>query len=638
MLILAAYVATVLVGYRIVLPLAGRGAALATVASLLLFSVWAFPAWTFAFYSPVAILLALAGLERLLAWQRTGHARDLLFVGLLFGLSICFKQNYGVFGLVGATIGFVAFKLEGRQPLKAALTGSLREVLITTAGVVLAGLPFLVYLIYNGALPDAWQSLVVHPFEFGGRHDIPFAPLTDLGRADLYTSAVERLTYLSYAMLNAPPVAWVHGFRGLHRLHVLAYWLPPMTFLGGLWLALRVPRREDARFDASMLTLVSTGGMLFLGVLPRADFNHLVNVYQPVLVAAPVVIAGALRALGAEHRRARQLLIGTTSLIAFAYGATALFWYQALIDKLDTPIKYERAGVLVGGAEASAIDHQLRTIRENSAPGDAVLTLPDLSMLNFLAERDVPSAYYNLYEHHIAKDQGAAVVAGAELRDVQLVVTRYDNFFSDRVGLIDYAPQLSDYIISHFERLFVGANQDYIVYRRRAEPIAEHPFVNALGDCQSELGLAERSDHLLFSSLQHRSRPYEPIPPEGVETTCRLRIPEEGGFLSLEIGYRQPHAASRDAQLHVVLSIRDGERVESILDQRLRVVRARRMGRETPFKRFEIDLYRFAGHDVELIFETYLEGEVQSHPLDFKGFAMVWRDVRLQSERGGARP
>ncbi|MFP8874434.1 MAG: hypothetical protein VCB42_07875, partial [Myxococcota bacterium] len=52
MLILTAYLGLGLIGYRIVTPLAGRAYGLVTVASLLLFSVWAFPTWTFAFYSP----------------------------------------------------------------------------------------------------------------------------------------------------------------------------------------------------------------------------------------------------------------------------------------------------------------------------------------------------------------------------------------------------------------------------------------------------------------------------------------------------------------------------------------------------------------------------------------------------------
>ena len=68
------YLATVWICYRIVAMLSGRAWAWATVAGLLVFTVWAFPAWTFCFYSPYAVMLALAGLERLLRWQSRRRA------------------------------------------------------------------------------------------------------------------------------------------------------------------------------------------------------------------------------------------------------------------------------------------------------------------------------------------------------------------------------------------------------------------------------------------------------------------------------------------------------------------------------------------------------------------------------------
>ena len=180
MLMLAVFLGLGLIGYRIVAPLAGWRYGLASVFSLLLFSIWAFPTWTFAFYSPVAILLALAALERLLAWQRSQRNLDLALTGLFLGLSICFKQNYGVFALIGAALGYAAMRFENKDGRTKILNGVPRDVALVSVAMIVVGAPFLIYFLAHGVVVDAWLSLVVHPFEFAGRHDIAYAAFSDL--------------------------------------------------------------------------------------------------------------------------------------------------------------------------------------------------------------------------------------------------------------------------------------------------------------------------------------------------------------------------------------------------------------------------------------------------------------------------
>ncbi|MBW2231209.1 MAG: glycosyltransferase family 39 protein [Deltaproteobacteria bacterium] len=639
---LIAYVALCPVVFRIVEAQTSRVWGVAAVASVLLFSVWAFPAWTFAFYSPFSVLFALMALERLLTWQRQGVLRDLWLTGVLLGLSICFKQNYGIFALVGAALGYLAMQVEKRRPLSETVT----EIGAVVGGVVAAGLPFLVYLLWQGVIPDAWESLVIHPFEFGGRHDIPYPAVTDLWRTDLYKTATERLTYLSYAMLQTPMIGFLHPLRLVHRLHVLAYWLAPLIFVCGLGLALFTGRQRGRRIDAALLTTTTTCGLLFLGVLPRADFNHLVNVYQGVLVTLPIVLHHAFRQLGPNRGSARMALAIPYGVVALVYAGVALCWYAGLIRSHTTPIDSPRAGVLVTRAMADEIDIQVRMIERNTRKGEAVLTMPDLIGLNFLTQRPVPSPYYNLYEHHIAKDGGAAVIDGSERNEVSLVVARYDNFFSDRAGLLDYAPELAHYIITHYQRVFVGSRESFIAYRRRLRPEAEEPFIDVLEDCDDADELAEIRQHLLFSALYHKSTNQHPIPEEGVRSRCRVRVPDAGGRLSLELGYRQPYLVGRGTRLRARIVVEvveeakgDGEAARNVLfDERFRVVRGSASGREQSYRPVEIDLSLFAGKEVDLLFETWLDGRIQTHPRDFKGFAQVWRDPRVQERAGGARP
>ncbi len=108
------YVVLIGLAYRIPTYIGGWRAGLAGVAVMMMTTVWAFPAWTFAFYSPFSVLFALAGLERLLAFHTSSARRDLLLASLLFGLSVLFKQNYGALALIGAGLSLIAFRVEVR--------------------------------------------------------------------------------------------------------------------------------------------------------------------------------------------------------------------------------------------------------------------------------------------------------------------------------------------------------------------------------------------------------------------------------------------------------------------------------------------------------------------------------------------
>jgi len=635
---LLAWVALIVVGHRIVAPLTNRSWGLAAGLALMLCSVWSFPAWTFAFYSPFAVVLSLWALERLLSWQRTRSARTLFMTGLLFGLAICFKQNYGVFALAGATIGFFGAEIDSHWKGNRSRSALARDLGVALSGVVLAGLPFFIYLAAHGALASAWQSLVIHPFEFAGEHDIPYASISDFWKPDLYAHGFGNLTYLCYAMLHSSPVPLLHAFRGVQRMHVLLYWLAPLTFAIGGVLAIWPRDRTEFRVDVPLLTLTSTCGFLFLGVFPRADFNHLMNVYQSVIVAGLPIAANLLGRM-ATHSRTKRAASIALACLGVAYAICAIHWYASLLEKLDAPLAQQRGGVLVDPLQAENINAQVRYIVEHSKPGEAVLTVPDLSMLNFLAERPVPSPYYNMYQHHIGKDQGAGVVSGSEAQHVRLAVTRYDNFFSDRVGLLDYAPILSRYLLTHFRRVLVGGNDDYMVFERRTQPLPYVSALDALADCDpisDENWNVDLRKHLLFSSLYHRSDSLHEFPSEGVRTRCHLRVPLEGGSLRLEIGYRQPYRVTRGTTARAQILVLDGQGSSRIADKTMRILPRSSSMRQPPYRSVRLDLAQWAGREIELLFESTLTGNVLVHPLDFRGFSVVWRDPRIWPVEAGS--
>ena len=448
---LLGYTGTAWVCYRIVFETSGRVVGFSAVAALMVFTVWAFPAWTFSFYSPYSILFALAALTRLLVWRRTRRDRELVLSGVLLGLSLTFKQNYGVLALLGAGIAVLAIRLEARERPVAALGGALRSGLRLCVGLALVGVPLLAYFVHHDALAPTFEALVLHPFaDFLGKHDIPYLRLSGLWNRE-QIDGVGRLTYTAYAFTNsAMRFHWYPFFlHGVERLHVLMYWLPLLAFGLGAWLSVS-PTGRDRPIDGGLLSVLAVCGFLFLGVLPRADYNHLVNVYQPAIIAVAVVAQRCVQRARASPPRFARTIAAACGVLMLLYAYVAAYWYLDIVNRMDTRISSPRAGVLVTEAEARMIDFEVNAIRSRTRLREPVLTLPGLSMLNFLAERPMPSRYYNLYAVHVAHDQGAGVVEGAKANRVQLAVAEYNDFFSERVRLREYAPALTSYIRRNF--------------------------------------------------------------------------------------------------------------------------------------------------------------------------------------------
>jgi hypothetical protein len=627
--VLLALIALYATGYRITTRLAGATYGAVALVGLLVCTVWAFPGWTFAFYSPFSVLFALLALDRLLAWRESDRLRDLLCSGGLVGLSIVFKQNYGAFALVGLAASVMAVRAEqgvsGREWLRAWM----RDGCWLATGVAAAGLPVIVYLGIEGALSAAWQSLVVHPFEFSGRHDIPYLSLGALGRADFLKDGVEMLTYAAQPIYRVPPISdWLYQTGIVERMHVLYYWAPPVVLCIGAALCYRPDRERPV--DAGLFSLVAVAGGVFLGVFPRADFNHLANVYQPIVLAGVVVTQRLLLPGEGARSPLARLLAGFGLFAATAYTVVAAYWYVALLKHLDTPLQTPRAGVLVRPEQAERIDYQVRTIQAETPPGEALLTVPDLSMLNFLSDRPLPSAFYNQYEHHIAHDQGAAIVQGSEQAGVRLAVTRFNDFFSDRVGLRDYAPKLSRYLRSHFDMKYTMGREDFVHLVRRNPAAALPTHTSILPFCDTRSSYQEVREHLLFPALYHDPGTGAEMAAATIETLCQFAVPREGAALSVRIDYRAPVTIAPNTTLTGEILVIGDDR-KTLLARKHFAVEPQGMDvrRRAFAPALRVDLSAWSGRQVRLLLRTTRRGRVHMRPLERQGFGTVWEDPKL---------
>jgi hypothetical protein len=246
----------------------------------------------------------------------------------------------------------------------------------------------------------------------------------------------------------------------------------------------------------------------------------------------------------------------------------------------------------------------------------------------------MPSAYYNLYEHHIAHDQGAAVVSGSEEHDVQLAISRFNNFFSDRVGLRDYAPKLTQYLATHFEMQHNVGNEDFIYFRRRSEPTELENTVDFLPYCDTTAAYQEVRYHLLFPALYHNPGTGQNVPSAAVETRCSLDVPASGATLRFRVGYRAPALVVQNTTLEaeVIALAPEGS---NELNQRLMRKKfwVRGQGpdvlKKPLFDTYEVDLSGYAGQHLELVLRTIRHGMVRLRVLEHRGFGTSWEDLVL---------
>jgi len=284
----------------------------------------------------------------------------------------------------------------------------------------------------------------------------------------------------------------------------------------------------------------------------------------------------------------------------------------------------------VSAIDANLIDFQVEAIQSLTRPDDAVLTLPSLSMLNFLTGRPVPSRYYNTWAHDIGYDGGASLRAEVEAKRVDLVVHDYNNFFSDSAGMREYAPILTRYLRTHFAPVFNVANNRFGYRRRRPFPLPERPTLRFLFDCEiHEEPMPDQyvREHLLFPILYqvpdiHSRR-------SSVATRCPVVIPARAE-LKLRVDYRRPTRVMPGSALNAEIWAATDDGAELIWSQEFPIEQVWAWA-SAPNPEIHVDLSRFEARKVTLVFRTLFRGAVEMGPIDIVGFAMLWEDPRLET-------
>jgi hypothetical protein len=542
-------------------PSRARGVAVIT---FLVLYVWAFPHWTWPLYSQFSVFFCLLATYCAVGW--TTGARRLLAAGAMAGVAAIFKQNYGMYTCVALGTAVLAEPWLCGVP-KAAHRGG-RNALVFACGVLLPLLAAVGYFAAEGALGFVYDSLVLHPLQ----KLLPFHRIPYLHPAALILPQpiTDRFTYmptLAWEIPETPLRTLLDRWTMLERGAALLYTIPIPLFICEAALITRALARghrapELARRTTLLLVAVST----FVGTFPRADFAHLMNVYQPVLVLA---VTAGYRVLQPLPRGLAGAVAAPVIVVGLGFAAIAIWWYSQILLFWNTPTGLPRAAVRLRADEALELRNQVRWITTHTRSDEAVLTAPDLVMLNFLSERPLPSRYYNLYPSNVLQDGGRSVVAASEASGLRLVVIRAKEFPAFPVRFRDYAPALwnwldREFVIRHVTR------RDQLIYlwRRHGSPKPETK-VDLLSTCRPDQRdpFSSRTHGTLFSRLAQ-------IPgPSGAprRTECRVKIPAGSTFEAevVVLPLNEDSGASVSVRLTVVAHSREHPRAvltEQIID------------------------------------------------------------------------
>jgi hypothetical protein len=431
--------------------------ALAAVPLLWAWRLWAFPHWQMYSYSTTALLLFAVSLRLLVAHLESERRAPLVASGLVFGLGVFVKQDYGAAMLL-ATLGALGVAARTRPPATRAFGARAALFLAPAAAVgALAGLHFLA----QGVLADVLRfSVWTHAF---GTATFPFSSFAWPWELALQNPALRTPAGIA---IHFPPLVWTLDWSratgGALFTRTPLYELYVLAVLYGPWLLLAVSGLRQWRARARLrdpvwrapalaeLALWATGaGFCALGhVAKPQDYLHWAVLTWP-FVALVVLEASAL--WRARRRLALWLAVPLLPACAAGLAYTAFLAFELRAQNSE-PVQLARAaGLHVPPADARLLEDLVATVEKETAPGETIAVYPYFPLLHFLADRRGPHrSGYIVWPVPEIEDRDGALIDAMEAQHVRLVLYHFTQFLT-LPPVESYAPKLYRYLVDRFE-------------------------------------------------------------------------------------------------------------------------------------------------------------------------------------------
>jgi len=614
--------------------------ALAFVALLWLYRIWAFPHWHMYGYSTTALLVLLASAIALLRYFESRERGWLLLSGFVYGLGVFCKQDYGAAFLLA--LGF-ALVVDARSGPIASRRSALASLALFVAPAALVGAAAGLHFFLQGQLGFVIQLTALNHFVGMATYEYPsFPPFLPLFRQIPELRESSSIVGLMPGILTTADFRAVWSSPLMTQTALFETWLKlfiygPYALLATgavrLWrrrAALDAPDARLAQLTELLLFGIATGLVLVINFVKPQDYVHLAVLYWPLIALGTVYAAD----LAATRRRLALALAGLALLptLAFVGYSARLVWRLRTIH--SAPIASERAGIYVLPEEAQLLDDVVDYVRRKSSPDEPVAAMPYFSVAQFLAERRGPhAASYIVWPFPEYPDRDERVIDAMEATKTPLVLYNFTQFLAFP-PVSEYAPALYDYLVDHYavDRVF---SYDYNGYKLAAlvrsdgadagRPLLDPDLVGASLWIEDESGARERVGDARREDFLVRERwPFRPVlalvpSTKGSRTVleAKLEVPA-AALLRTAVGVHPGKWFDYPPSwVEFQIAVRDGDVREVIFRRRL-----------DPHKNFserrwfdvDLPLDAWAGRSVTLELSTEVERE-RARDLRMGGFA-----------------
>ena len=407
----------------------------------LLTTVWGWFLVTPNFYSLEAALLSLIALACYV--HGAPKVRWMVLAGIATGLTALTKQNVGAYTAAGLFMTIWASRifdteLDWRGRMK--MSGQF------IAGIGIAMIPALVFLIASGAGSYLYESWIYYPLiKYTDRFARPFPDFFPLSSDpfDLWTKLVVYLPVIVY----------------------------PLALVAIIVLATRFQGRGDVaakREGHALLAITAVGLLTLLQAWPRADVPHILFGLQPTFIVFAYLLFCVWR--GLKTIPGPPVGVAAIAMAVALAPALTLLWkgYQRTdweYQNYIVAVRTDRAtSIFTGGLEAQRIDIVTNYIAEHTAPDDPIFVVPWAAGFYFLANRSNPTRTdFMLFEDPEAYP---CLLSRLDERPPKYVIYGYTWDVDDR-HFRDYAAPIDRYIRSRYAIEF--STDGYEIWRRLDE-------------------------------------------------------------------------------------------------------------------------------------------------------------------------
>ena len=464
---------------------AACGLVLMTCAFSMFFGNYVQPYAYAALYGFTFTLAALIGAVR---FVETTNPQWLVLGGSAAGGALLCKPEWGVIALVVLAAAWLLASLNRSEyPLK--------PLVLSIAAALAIALPVYALLTWR----VSWQTLIVDAYGIASQpQPIYFSRLT-FGTVDwpstgwaiasatgmgLFVCVATALAGLALAPNNKESL-WHGQARALWVLGVVSIllwsfrarvpeWLdanpfrsaPVVLSLAAAW-ALWRARRVHVEKMSTRIQIVLVLALFTTGALARVLLNiSLTSAYTPFTIPTLIVlyvyllveVAPELLLRTPESREyMRRCALIVLGMYVWAFGVN----YGSFVrTQVTSEISTARGRLLTRPLYGPPMAEAIRFVQRTTAPGEYVLSLPQGTLVNFLADRPNPIREENIVPGILTPDREAAAIHAIEAKQVRLILVAnwLTREYGDRAFGVDYNQVLMQWVEQHYHQVRVFSN------------------------------------------------------------------------------------------------------------------------------------------------------------------------------------